>query len=81
VTSSEITTIIYADNDEIGKKGLVLVTEKTEGASETLRGWFETIWSGLGGRWLRNGDSLGRFPPDVFINLYKLLKQSLHFKV
>ena len=59
----------------------MFVTEKTERASETLRGGFEVIGSGLGGRWLRNGDSLGRLPPDVFVNVYKLLKHSLHFKV
>jgi hypothetical protein len=37
------------DNDEMGRKALVFVTEKTEGASETLRGGFEVIGSALGG--------------------------------
>jgi hypothetical protein len=38
------------NNDEMGRKGLVFITEKTEGASETFRGGFEVIGSGLGGK-------------------------------
>jgi hypothetical protein len=35
------------DNDKMGRKGLVFVTEQTENASETLRGGFDIIGSGL----------------------------------
>jgi hypothetical protein len=35
------------DNDKMGRKGLVFVTDRTEEASETLRGGFDIIGSGL----------------------------------
>jgi hypothetical protein len=35
------------DNDKMGRKGLVFVTELTENASETLRGGFDIIGTGL----------------------------------
>jgi hypothetical protein len=35
------------DNDKMGRKGLSFITEKTEKASETLRGGFDVIGSGL----------------------------------
>jgi len=35
------------DNEKMGRKGLVFATEKTEKASETLRGGFDVIGSGL----------------------------------
>jgi hypothetical protein len=35
------------DNDKMGRKGLVFVTDRTEEASETLRGGFDVIGSGL----------------------------------
>jgi hypothetical protein len=37
-------------NEEMGRNCLVFVTEKTLGASEALRGGFEVIGPGLGGK-------------------------------
>lgn len=41
------------DNDKMGRKGLVFVTEKTEMASETLKGGFDVIGSGLVGKMVK----------------------------
>ncbi|TVY83631.1 Non-canonical non-ribosomal peptide synthetase FUB8 [Lachnellula suecica] len=45
------------DNDKPGRKGLVFATDRTEKASETLRGGFDVIGSGLIGKmvqqWLK----------------------------
>lgn len=35
------------DNDKMGRKGLVFVTDRTENASPTLKGGFDIIKSGL----------------------------------
>jgi hypothetical protein len=45
------------DNDKMGRKGLVFTTERTEESSETMRGGFDVIESGLVGKmvqqWLK----------------------------
>jgi hypothetical protein len=69
------------DNDEMERKGLVFVTEKTEGRVRLRGVGLKGLNLGWVRRWLRNGDSLGRLSPNVFLNLYKLLKRSLYFKV